>query len=150
MDLDGNCLPEEFVDILVQNFAYDPIRLPISEDPSQILYNRRMLETIWDSKRDAINPYTRQPFNIGNAIPQSELRQRMREFILDNNGGLHVIPDYTQILNKTGMKNLLEELVAAANQCLLIQKTTKKRGLEIEIGKQMIVNWRSGTHCGGN
>jgi hypothetical protein len=58
MGLDDN-LPEEFVDILVQNFAYDPIRLPISEDPSQVLYNRRTLETIWDTKQDAINPYTR-------------------------------------------------------------------------------------------
>jgi hypothetical protein len=57
MGLDDN-LPEEFVDILPQDFAYDPIRLGILDDPSQVLYNRKTLETIWDTKQDAINPYT--------------------------------------------------------------------------------------------
>jgi hypothetical protein len=113
------------------DFAYDPIRLVILDDPSQVLYNRRTLETIWDTKQDAINPYTLQPFHIRNAIPQTELRQRMGEYILNNNNvtlslGLQVIPDYTQILNERDMEDLLKELVAAANRC--VQKRTKRQG----------------------
>ena len=30
-------IPEEYVDMLVQEFAYDPIRLPLAEDPAQVL-----------------------------------------------------------------------------------------------------------------
>jgi hypothetical protein len=30
---------------------------PSAEDPPQVLYNRRTLETIWDNKQDVINPY---------------------------------------------------------------------------------------------
>ena len=43
MDLNDN-IPEEFVDIVVQEFAYDPIRPSSAED--RFLYNRRTLETI--------------------------------------------------------------------------------------------------------
>ena len=100
MDLNDN-IPEEFVDIVVQEFAYDPVRLPSAEDPSQVLYNRRTLETIWETKQGAINPYTRQPFYIFNVIPQTELKQQMCEYILNNRSlGLEVVADYTKILNR--------------------------------------------------
>lgn len=127
MDLDYN-IPEDYVDSIVQDFVYDPIRLPFAQDPSQVLYNRKTLEIIWD--KDAINPYTRQPFHIFDAIPQTELKQQMAEYILSNRSitlslGLEVIPDYTQILNESDMTVLLNELVLAGNQCLRLQK--KKR-----------------------
>jgi hypothetical protein len=131
MDLNDN-IPEEFVDIVVQEFAYDPIRLPSAEDPSQVLYNRRTLETIWDTKQDAINPYTRQPFYIFNVIPQTELKQQMCEYILNNSSitlslGLEVIADYTKILNQTEMKHLLDELVFAGKQCLRLLNKNSRR-----------------------
>ena len=97
---------EEYVDILVQEFSYDPVRLPLTEDPAQVLYNRRTLETIWDAKLDAINPFTRQPFDINHVIPQSQLRQQMVQSLR-----LEVIPDYTRILRKREMENLLTELI---------------------------------------
>jgi hypothetical protein len=99
-------IPDEYVDILVQEFAYDPVRLPLTEDPAQVLYNRRTLETIWDAKHDAVNPFTRQPFDINHVIPQSQLRQQMLQTLR-----LEVIPDYTKILSKREMKNLLKELI---------------------------------------
>ena len=68
MGSESTRIPEEYVDMLVQEFAYDPIRLPLAEDPAQVLYNRRTLETIWDAKHDAVNPFTRQPFDISCAI----------------------------------------------------------------------------------
>jgi hypothetical protein len=84
---------------------------------------------IWYTKQDAINPYTRQPFYIFNVIPQTELKQQMYEYILNNNItlslGLEVIADYTKILNQTEMKHLLDELVFAVKQCLCLLK--KKR-----------------------
>jgi hypothetical protein len=127
MDLNDN-IPEEFVDIVVQEFAYDPIRLPSAEDPSQVLYNRRTLETIWETKQGAINPYTRQPFYIFNVIPQTELKQQMCEYILNNRSlGLEVVADYTKILNQTEMKHLLDELVFAGKQCLRLLKKKRRR-----------------------
>ena len=39
MGSESNRIPEEYVDMLVQEFAYDPIRLPLAEDPAQVLYN---------------------------------------------------------------------------------------------------------------
>jgi len=44
MDLNDN-IPEEFVDIVVKEFSYDPIRLFSVKDPSKVLYNHRTLET---------------------------------------------------------------------------------------------------------
>jgi len=131
MDLNHN-IPEVFVDIVVKEFAYDPIRLSSAEDPSQVLYNRRTLEKIWDTKQDAINSYTRQPFYIFNVIPQTELKQHMCEYILNNNNttlslGLQVVADYTKILNQTKMKHLLDELVFAVKQCLCLLKKKKRR-----------------------
>lgn len=107
--------PDEFVDTLVQDFAYDPIRLSMEEDPVQMLYDRKTLERIWDTKHDAVNPYTLQPFNISNAVPQVELRQQMSQYILENRSrtltlDLDVIPDYTAVLSTIDMKKLLSEL----------------------------------------
>lgn len=110
--------PEEYVDALFGEFAYDPIRLPLPEDRAQNVYNRRTLENIWDAKHDeAGDPFTRQPFDIRHAIPQSELRQQMQQYILHNTSStlrlqrLEVIPDYTRILSEREMKNLLNQLI---------------------------------------
>ena len=114
MGSESTRIPEEYVDMLVQEFAYDPIRLPLAEDPAQVLYNRRTLETIWDAKHDAVNPFTRQPFDISHAIPQSELKQQMHQYIADNTNPtltLEVIPDYTKVLNKNDMKTLFDDLI---------------------------------------
>jgi hypothetical protein len=106
-------VPEEYMDVLFQEFAYDPIRLSPAEDPAQMLYNRRTLETIWVTKREAVNPYTRQPFHIKNVTPQTELRQKMRQYITKNRiRGLEVIPDYTKVLKETEMRYLLNDLVS--------------------------------------
>ena len=75
MASESNRIPELYVDMLVQEFSYDPIRLPLQEDHAQVLYNWKTLETIWDEKHDALNPFTHQPFDISHVIPQSELRQ---------------------------------------------------------------------------
>lgn len=125
MDSSIDSIPEEFVDGLVAEFIYDPIRLPLTEDTAQILYNRRTLEKIWDSKQVAVNPYTRQPFDIRNAIPQTELKQQMRQYIVENNiSDLEVIPaDYTEPLNSADMQHLLNELVIAGEQCLIASKS---------------------------
>ena len=72
MGSESNRIPEEYVDMLVQEFAYDPIRLPLAEDPAQVLYNCKTLETIWNDKHDVVNPFTHQPFDISYAIPQFE------------------------------------------------------------------------------
>jgi hypothetical protein len=105
-------VPEEYLDVLFQEFAYDPIRLPHAEDPAQLLYNRRTLETIWVTKHEAVNPYTRQPFNIKNVIPQTELREEMHRYITKNRiPGLQVIPDYTKVLKESEMRCLLKDLV---------------------------------------
>ena len=96
-------IPEEYFDSLVQEFSYDPVRLPITKDPTQVLYNRGTLETIWDMKHEVVNPFTRQPFDISDAIPQAELRQQMCQYIASNRGltpSLQVIPDYTKVLSK--------------------------------------------------
>ena len=108
-------IPEEFLDTLVNEFAYDPVRLSFSEDPAQVLYNRRTLEKICDTKHSAVNPYSRQPFDIKNSIPQIELSQQMRQYIENNRSlcqrlGFTVIPDYTKVLTETQMKDLLNNL----------------------------------------
>jgi hypothetical protein len=95
-------IPEEFVDTLVNEFAYDPIRLPLRDDPAQVLYNRRTLEKIWDTEHSVVNPYTRQPFDISYAIPQIKMRQQMRQYIENNQSlckslGVTVISDYTKM-----------------------------------------------------
>ena len=108
-------IPEEFLDTLVNEFAYDPVRLSFSEDPAQLLYNCRTLEKICDTKHSAVNPYSRQPFDIKNSIPQIELSQQMRQYIENNRSlcqrlGFTVIPDCTKVLSETQMKDLLNNL----------------------------------------
>ena len=36
MDSESTEIPEEYLDMLLQEFAYDPIQLPLTEDPSQV------------------------------------------------------------------------------------------------------------------
>ena len=110
-----NSIPKEFLDTLVNEFAYGPVRLSFSEDPAQVLYNRRTLEKICDTMHSAVNPYSRQPFDIKNSIPQIELSQQMRQYIENNRSlcqrlGFTVIPDYTKVLSETQMKDLLNNL----------------------------------------
>ena len=133
MDYKGANIPEEYVDILVQEFAYDPIRLPPTEDPAQVLYNRRTLETIWDAKQEAVNPFTRQPFDISNVIPQAELRQEMHRYITNSSTltlSLDVIPDYTKVLSEAEMLFFFNEL-QSDYLCLFIA-AKEKRDLESE------------------
>ena len=107
-------IPQRYVDVLLQEFAYDPVRLPPEEDPAQVLYNRTTLENIWDEKHETVNPFTRQPFDISNVIPQTELRQEMQRYIINNSSPtlkLEVISDYTQILSEADMKILMEGLI---------------------------------------
>ena len=122
-------VPEEYLDVLFQEFAYDPIRLPHAEDPAQLLYNRRTLETIWVTKHEADNPYTRQPFNIKNVIPQTELREEMHRYIAKNRiPGLQLIPDYTKVLNESEMRCLLKDLVY--HYRYISQKNEKKEEVD--------------------
>ena len=79
MELNG--LPDEYVDSLVQDFAYDPIRLDVEEDPAQVLYDHTTIERIWDTKHDIVNPCKCQPFDINRAVPQAQLRQEMSCYI---------------------------------------------------------------------
>jgi len=70
----------------------------------------------WNMKHDAVNPYTHQPLDIKNAIPHSNLRLQMHQYILDNPTlsltlDLEVIPNYTKFLGNRDMKDLLNELV---------------------------------------
>ncbi|GLJ11645.1 hypothetical protein SUGI_0173540 [Cryptomeria japonica] len=123
-------IPEAYKDAINQEFAYDPIRLPISQDPAQLLYNRRTLEIIWEAKHQAINPFTNMPFDINQAIPQVDLAKHMRSYLTDNkavtnnsasqcNGyadrqslrGLEVIQDYNRVLEESEMKDHLNGLV---------------------------------------
>lgn len=108
-------IPERYVDVLLQEFVYDPVKLPCTEDLAQVLYNRTTLENIWDTKHEAVNPFTHQPFDISNIIPQTELRQEMQQYIINNSNltlKLDVISDHTQILSGADMKILIEELIS--------------------------------------
>jgi hypothetical protein len=68
---------ERYMDMISGEFAYDPVRLPLDQDPTQVLYNRKTLESIWETEHEATNPYTRQWFDMKSAIPQTELRREM-------------------------------------------------------------------------
>ena len=70
---------EKYIDIITDDFAYDPVRLPIDQDPTQAIYNRKTLETIWESAHHARNPFTRQWFHIKSVIPQEEFRVEMQQ-----------------------------------------------------------------------
>ena len=130
-------IPEEFVDTLVNEFTYDPIRLPLRDDPAQVLYNRRTLEKIWDTKHSAVDPYTRQPFDISYAIPQIELRQQMRQYIENNQSlckslGVTVISDYTKMLSKREMKDFLKKLISNF-ECLVHISHLGKRNMPLHL-----------------
>ena len=64
-------VPERYLGIISGEFAYDPVRLPLNQDPTQRLYNRKTLQTIWETKQHARNPFTRQWFDVKSAIPQT-------------------------------------------------------------------------------
>ena len=100
-------LPEEYMDIITCEFAYDPVRLPRDQDATQSLYDRKTLETIWETRREAQNPFTKS------AIPQTQLRQQMEDYVKHHNlsarrgAKLDVIQDYTKILEEEQMKQYL-------------------------------------------
>jgi len=69
------------MDIISGEFAYYLVRLPIEQEPTQAFYNRKTLESIWETKHQAPNPYTRQWFEMKSVIPQTELRREMEHYI---------------------------------------------------------------------
>jgi len=106
---------ERYMDMISGEFAYDPVRLPVEQDPTQALYNRKTLESIWESKHEAQNPYTRQWFDLRSAIPQTELRREMEHYIQlhkthSDAGELDVIAEYNVILDEEKMKQHLKML----------------------------------------
>jgi len=110
-------VPERYIDMISGDFLYDPVRLPPDQDSSQNIYNRKTLETIWETTHSALSPYTRQCFHVKNAIPQTELREEMKEYInlhkFPTNtqcAEFHIIADYTKILDENEMKQLLNTL----------------------------------------
>ena len=95
-EMDMEMVPDMYLDIITGEFAYDPVRLPVEQDPTQLLYNRKTLQTIWETERDARNPLTRQWFDIKSAIPQTELRKEMKHFVeLRRFPGKSVIIEYS-------------------------------------------------------
>ena len=74
---------EEYMDALLQEFAYDPVQLPHEEDPTQLLYNHGKVETIWVTNH-VVNPYTLHPFHIKNDIPHTDLRHEMQRYTTVN------------------------------------------------------------------
>lgn len=105
-------VPERFIDSISREFAYDPVKLPLQQDPTQSLYNRKTLETIWDTKQQPQNPFTRQWFDRRSVIPQIELRREMEKYIelhrYPTDVELEVVPEYAIILNEAQMKQYLE------------------------------------------
>jgi len=139
MDSEMVDIPEEYLDMLCQEFAYDPVRLPLSEDPAQVLYNRTTLETIWDAKHEAVNPFTRRPLDISNVIPQAELRQEMQRYMV-NNSRLDVISDYTRVLSEAEMRIFMQGLVSDYERLVNVEE--EKRGVEAEHGRKDL--WQKG------
>lgn len=95
-------VPERYIDIISGEVSYDPVQLPPEEDPTQLLYDRKTLQTIWETEHHAKNPLTRQWFDIKSAIPQRELRKEIKQFTK-----LHGFPPNTLIANYS--KILCEE-----------------------------------------
>ena len=125
----GMVVPERYLDIITCEFAYDPVRLPVDQDPTQSLYDRKTLEMIWETKCEAQNPYTRQWFNAKTAIPQTVLRREMEEYIklhhfsASDGAELDVIEEYAKVLEEGEMKQYLKIL----EKSLLKILTTKKQ-----------------------
>ena len=104
-------VPERYRDIITGEFAYDPVRLPVEQDPNQFLYNRKTLQAIWETERDARNPFTRKWFDIKSVIPQTELRKEMKHFVeLHRFPSKTVIMDYSKIVDEGEMKRHLTRL----------------------------------------
>jgi hypothetical protein len=107
-EMDMEMIPDRYMDIISGEFAYDPVRLPLDQDPTQLLYNRKTLQTIWETERHARNPLTRKWFDIKRAIPQSDLRKEMKHFCqLHGFPPRTVIANYSKILHDGEMKLLL-------------------------------------------
>ena len=70
---------EKYIDIITNDFAYDPVRLRIDQDSTQTIYNRQTLETIWESVQHTCNPFTRQWFHIKSVIPQEDFRVELQQ-----------------------------------------------------------------------
>ena len=45
-EVDMEMVPEKYMDAITCAFAYDPVRLPLNQDASQSLYNRKTIEII--------------------------------------------------------------------------------------------------------
>ena len=116
MKMEMEMVPERYLDIITGEFAYDPVRLPLDQDPTQHLYDRKTLQTIWETEQNARNPYTRQWFDIKSVIPQTELRREMENYInLHNFPTDTVIAEYSKILGEGEMKRHLSELHESVN-----------------------------------
>jgi hypothetical protein len=118
---------ERYMDMISGEFAYDPVRLPLDQDPTQVLYNRKTLESIWETEHEATNPYTRQWFDMKSAIPQTELRREMEHYIdlhkIPSYGGeYNVIGEYTVILDEDKMKQHLKMLGETISEILIREK----------------------------
>lgn len=73
MELDG--IPNELVDILVQEISFDAIQLAPKYNPLHVLYSHLMLKRLFDTKHNNFNPYTHKTLYISNDIPHVELKR---------------------------------------------------------------------------
>ena len=111
---------EKYVDIISGGFSYEPVWLPLDQDPTDTLYNRKTLDRIWETANEARNPYTRQWLDIKCVTPQTGLRKEMEEYINThaddqiNEEEIDVIADYTKIMDKGEMKQILEVIRSSA------------------------------------
>ena len=149
-------MPERYLDVITWEFAYDPVRLPVDQDPTQSLYDRKTLEMIWETKCEAQNPYTRQWFNAKTAVPQAVLRREMEEYIklhhfsASDCAELDVIEEYAKVLEDGEMKQyfkILEksmlEMVTTKKQCTTMWKKINLLRMYCQFHSRNIVTFRS-------
>jgi hypothetical protein len=111
-EMEMETVPERYMDIISGDVAYDPVRLPLEQDPTQLLYNRNTLQNIWEIEQHARNPFTRKWFDIKSAIPQTELRKEMKRYIkLHGLPSNTVIAGYSKILEVGEMERYLMRLL---------------------------------------
>jgi hypothetical protein len=118
---------ERYMDIITADFAYDPVRLPIDQDRTQTIYNRKTLEKLWETTNQASSPFTREWFHIKSVIPQRDMREEMHQYIKHNKfstdgAEFDVIEDYTKILEEGRMKEYLNILSDGVSRNLGLQK----------------------------
>jgi len=105
--------------VSLHKFAHDPVRLLLQRDPTQSLYNRKTIETIWETRQQAHNPFTREWFDIKRVIPHIELVHEIERYIklhkFPSDAELEVIAEYTIILSEGKMKQYL-------NACIYVSK----------------------------